>query len=192
MQIAVDIPCRSWWFLLMVLLLLLSPIGTWDDCFLILNSFYIYTTLGHEVYHLLYMYSCVRVYVNYVQTVINAHKRESFVIINLILIFRLNRLASPVVKAVSHLSGGREYISFWRTGIYILLEDGNTYTSGGREFKSFWRTEIYILLEDGNLYPSGGREFKSFWRTEIYILLEDGNLNPSGGRKFISIWRTGI
>jgi hypothetical protein len=62
MQIAVDIPCRSWWFPFTVLLLLLSPIGTWDDCLLILNSFYIYTTLGHEVHQLLYMYSCVRVW----------------------------------------------------------------------------------------------------------------------------------
>jgi hypothetical protein len=115
------------------------------------------------------MYSCVRVlYVNCAQTVINAQKMEYLVIKNLILIYRLNRLASPLVKAVSLLSGGREYISIWRTGIYILLEDGNLYPSGRQEFIYFWRTGIHILLEDGNLYIS-------FWRTEIHIFLEDGS-----------------
>ncbi len=49
------------------------------------------------------------VYVNCGQTVINPHKREYLVIINLILIYRLNRLASPLVRAVSLLSGGREF-----------------------------------------------------------------------------------
>ncbi len=51
----------------------------------------------------------VSVYGNCIKTVINAHKREYFVIINLILIFRRNRLASPLVRAVSLLSGRREF-----------------------------------------------------------------------------------
>ncbi len=88
------------------------------------------------------MYSCV-------QTVINARNRESLVIINLILIYRLNRLASPVVRAVSLLSGRRELklTSTVSYDFYVLLDYyAKKYVNNkiGRHRSSFYGSLIHI------------------------------------------------